>query len=334
MLPLVVSGHIGIGDNIFQRAIIREFFRRREHDPIWLITCHYNLYWDFIEKGLQIKLKETRFRVQADTIARERHLYSGLSPPTTKAVFRNISYSAAAKRCGSILGAMFQAVAVSMPERPDFSLPLKPEWLEFARAIIAKWDTGGKPILLYRPLIVRREWHPTDRRNPDHLAYAQLYNSIRDRFFVVSISNLKPGQEWIVGPPAHVDLEMHDGALSFEHLAALFAEADLVFAASGFAPVLAEAVGTKSITVYGGRESSRTVQSRGFYAPHLSIDPDEPCDCHVDNHACKKHISIEPALERLRDFVERYFDFRNDLHRQRPQATAPASLAECNTAPQ
>jgi SAM-dependent methyltransferase len=293
----------GIGDNLHQRAILRELLPR--HD-VWLETCHVALYHDLVEQGLRLRFQGTRLRAQARTIQRERSRYQYSSEPVPRgAQARKIWYNKPEiDKTGSILGAIYHAVGLQMGDRPDFSLPIRDEWRDAARKLIRGWPVNGKPLMIYRPIVFRPEWDGRPR-NPDTTAYQKLYDQIRQRFFVVSVADLEPGREWIVGPEALVDVKLHAGELDFETMAALFAEADLVFANAGFGPVLAQAVGTPVVIVYGGRESYRTTERAGAHlAPTLGIDPDCPCDCHSNKHRCVKHITLAPAIERLEKFVD------------------------------
>lgn len=294
--PLVVIGMQGFGDNIHQRAILRELLR--EHD-VTLATCHGTLYHDLVARGLKLAYRRSQLRTQAKTQAREVAMLRGTLPKTARSV---TVWPRGIQAAGSILGAMFASVGLTMPERPDFSLPVPQEWRKALRARLPA--TAGKPIMVHRPIVLRREWDGRSR-NPDLAAYDALYRSIRERFFVVSVADIEPGQEWMDGPPYQTaDLIWHRGELHFPHLAALWAEAALVFASAGFAPILAQAVGTPSLTVFGGRESSRTTNWVGAHlAPTLMIDPDRPCDCHSHHHHCQKAISLGPAVERLQAFV-------------------------------
>ena len=297
---VVVRGHFGIGDNLHQRAVMRELMKTSD---VWLHTCHHQLYWDLVEQGLKLILRPTSLHAQAKTIARERHLFTAQSPPAGARQF-NIGYpKVLVDQHGSILEAMFSCVGLKMPERPDFSLPIKPEWTAAMHGKLAQYDRGGKPLMVHRPIVIRQEWDGRSR-NPDPRAYDELYRSIRDRFFVVSVADLRPGQEWIDGPEQPVDVKLHAGELDFPEMAALFKAADLVFCNAGFAPVLAQAVGTPHICVYGGRESYRTTQRVGAHlAPTLPIDPINPCDCHSASHRCDKRIDLAPALARVKEFT-------------------------------
>ena len=256
-------------------------------------------YHDLIECGLKI-LPQSAPRMREDA----RALAIIMPPP--QAARKRITYSKTEiDRAGSILAAQFAACGLRMPEAPDFSLPIRPEWRAKARQLIDRWDLGGKPLLIYRPIVLNKVWH-CPPRSPDPAAYATLFAELRNRFFVVSFADLKPGKEWIVGPEQDVDVKFHAGELEFELLAALFAEAALVFCNAGMAPVLAQAVGTPVIVVYGGHESAKTTQASGMHlAPTLAVEPDRPCDCHPFDHPCDKHITLAPAIARINEFVAR-----------------------------
>jgi predicted SAM-dependent methyltransferase len=297
-----VTGHFGIGDNLHQRAVMRVLMR--DYD-VWLHTCHFNLYHDLVAKGLKLVMRPTSLHAQARTIARERPLFEQAKFPAAPATARQarIGYpKTLIDQHGSILEAMFSCVDLRMPERPDFSLPIKPEWRS---SVQGRWNTGGKALMVHRPIVVRREWDGRSR-NPDPAAYDAIYHSIRDQFFVVSVADLLRGEEWIEGPEQPVDVRLHNGELAFEEMAALFAQADLVYCNAGFAPVLAQAVGTQVVVVYGGRESYRTTQRVGAHlAPTLPVDVVNPCDCHSNKHRCDKTIDVPKAVTAVTAFAAR-----------------------------
>jgi len=178
-------------------------------------------------------------------------------------------------------------------------------WLRLADHRIDRFFTT-KPIMVYRPLVERTEWEGCRGRNPDARAYYDILYSLRKDFFVVSVADLVPDKEWISGVPIIADVELHHGELTFEEMAALFGYADLVFSSPGFAPLLAQAVGTPSITVFGGHESSMTIKDGAKFAPTLGIDPIEPCNCFDHRHAHKKAINVPLAINRALTFVEEH----------------------------
>jgi SAM-dependent methyltransferase len=305
--PLLITGHWGIGDNIHQRGPIRELMKSHE---VWLETCHYHIYHDLVEQGLNLIMRPTRLRAQAKTVERERHLFRFPPPPKNSKHYRFYYNKAEIDQFGSIAEAMYGVCSLPVPERVDFSMPIPEKWTADAQKWVDKWDTGGRPLMLYRPLVVRREW-PATSRNCDPNAYAELYREARDLppFFVVSLADLKPGVEDIVGGEQFAHVKLHGGELDFQTMAGLFKLSQLVMSPAGFAPVLAQAVGTPSITVYGCSESFSTTERAGQHlAPTLGIDPDTVHNCYSPlgrcGARCQKHITLEPAKARLQAFVE------------------------------
>lgn len=284
---LAVRGMFGMGDCLHQRAVLRALMRTHE---VTVETYYTSMFHDLIADGLKL------------------HMLEGLKAPIRDAgnavhghpgrVDRRIGYDGrTVKANGSILAATFASVGLRMPARPDFSLPVLPEWREAARKLVG--DTGGRPLMVYRPIVQNRNWDCPSRA-PDPAAYAELYQAVRDRFFVVSVS----GGEAIVGEEQDADLKLHQAEADFEALAGLFAEADLVFGNAGFAPVLAQAVGTPVVCAYGGHDSFATTNSVGAHlAPTLAIEPIKVCGCHDRHHDCDKRIDVPAQKARLEAFV-------------------------------
>jgi ADP-heptose:LPS heptosyltransferase len=326
-----VIGHRGIGDNIHQRGPIRELMKQYD---VYLETPAWMIYHDLVAQGLKLIFMPTHLHAQKKQILREHGTYQWHRRPSHMVASKRIYYNQPeVKHYGSITQAMFGVLGLPVPEQPDFSLPVPQAWRDKARGRIASWNVGSRPLLVYRPVTVRREWNGT-ARNPDIAAYHTLMDGIRQRFFVASIADLQHGTEDIVGREQNADVKIHRGELHFDELAGLWAEADLIFANAGFGPVLAQAVGTPCITIYGGRESYKTTERAGAHlAPTLGIDPDMPCDCH--SHAmrcgrCKKHITLPPATDRINRFIAQFVKPREVMQDNGVSAndkTQPASIA-------
>jgi hypothetical protein len=299
--PLFVTGMYGMGDCIHQRAVVRELMTRH---AVTLETYYPPIYHDLEASGLKVRILGTpkpRIRCRTQVKRQAAALAAGSAPH-----LRMTYGPAQIARHGSILGAMYDGAGLRMGPRPDFSLPAPAIWREWLRREhLDRWQAGAKmPIMLYRPIVQNNVWHCA-ARSPDPAIYGALFQTIREKFFVVSVANLAPGKEWIVGDEQDADVKLHADELDFETLAALAARADLIFGNAGFMPVLAQAVGTPNVVVYGGKESSRTTQAVSAHlAPTLMIDPDHACDCHDCGHACDKRIAFEPARERLLQFVD------------------------------
>ncbi|SFM00577.1 hypothetical protein SAMN03159423_4866 [Bradyrhizobium sp. NFR13] len=304
MTPLLIRGMHGLGDNIRQRAIIRQLMA--SHD-VWLESSWVSVYHDLIVDGLRVINKPTRLRTQAKNAARESGLFLRSRPPAgTRALAVNYPPDDV-RRHGSVMAAMCAVTGTDIATA-DFRLPIPMSWKAKAAVWLEQWNTD-LPIMLYRPLVDRpADWGGCAARNPDHAAYADLFRSIRDRFFVVSIADLARGKEWMVGEQVHADATCHAGELEFETLAALTSMTAMVFCSPGFAGVLAQAVGTPAAMTFGGYERSAFFFEGAQSGPVLGIDPIEPCSCFSHHHACKKSIDIEQAKSRLELFAREAID--------------------------
>lgn len=307
---MIVRGMWGVGDCIAGRSILRELMKK---EPLGLETFYVAMYHDLIDLGMGIKMmrkpppriaelsKPKAFALQAFPA----------SPPTGPLRLTYSKHSTLS--IGTQLGAQFASIGMTMPEAPDFSLPVPRAWKDIAQTHLARWNMSGKPLMIYRPIARNEVWR-CDNRSPDPKAYAELVMSIRHSYFVVSIADLTR-REWIVipDPPTpwiKADVELHHGELPFETLAGLFSLADLVFANPGFVPIMAQAIGTPVVIVYGGNERFSTTNIVGQHlAPTLAIEPKNPCGCHEGarpTHVCEKEIDIAAAIIRLQEFAEMY----------------------------
>ncbi|GAB2913753.1 glycosyltransferase family 9 protein [Paralcaligenes ginsengisoli] len=303
---LFIEGMHGLGDNLHQRSVIRQL--SQSHD-IWLETPWPCLYYDL---DVHVVSKGSKLRTQAKNAAREASKFESGVPREARRL--TVSYPPEyVRQHGSVLGAMSAKCGVPVG---DFSLSIPHEWQTRAQQWIDRWNPD-KPILIYRPLVERAEWGGCRNRNPDHTAYATLFESIRDRFFVVSVADLQPKKEWAVGHMVNADVTLHSGELDIEVLAALVQRAALVFTSPGFAVILAQSVGTASVVVFGGYESSASFSAGAALAPYLGIDPIAPCQCFSHTHRCVKKIDLTRAEQRLLEFV--------DVHIEKSRVGAPGT---------
>ncbi len=282
---LRVNGMHGLGDNLHQRAVIRQLL------PDWSVyldSSWPSVYHDFIAQGLRIIEKPTRLRTQIKNQVREASaFYRG--PVPTPARLIHIRYGRQPP-----LKAMCEATGVSYAA-VDITLPVPDAWRDDARALIASWQTT-KPLMIYRPLTVRPEWAGAALRNADPIDYNKLFATIRGRYFVASVGDIEFDREWLAGLLPDVDVVLH-GGLPFGTLAALFEAAGLVFTSGGFAAILAPAVGTPCVSVYGGYEPAAWIgESSSKFAPWLGIEP--------INARRDKRIDVPQATARILEFVD------------------------------
>jgi hypothetical protein len=300
--PLIVHGMHGMGDNIHQRGIVRQLMA---HHEVFLQSTWICIYHDLIEQGLHVIHKNSGLRTQVKNAWREQSkFYRGPIPARPIAVTPMYhGYNVNQQASGTILEAMCKSVGMGVSYKScDFRLPIPADWYAPVDEMIAQWKPT-KPILVYRPLVSRPEWQGSAIRNASSDAYTQLFAMIRDNFFVVSVADLIPGREWIVGPQLIPNIQFHHGELPFESLAALFSRAKMAYTSSGFGSVLAPAVGTPCINIVGGYE--RAQWHWCDLSPVLGIEPIHPCSCATSNcrRTCDKRADIPAGIARIRDFL-------------------------------
>ncbi len=302
MTPLLVRGMHGLGDNLHQRAILRQLMRDRE---VFLESSWVSPYHDLIGPKLHIVRKATRLRTQSKNAQREASSFWNKPIPRCCEAMQIWYEPREVRAQKSVLGAMCRAMRTDYATA-DFRLPVPSAWKESAWAAIGNVT---KPIMVYRPLVERTEWSGCAARNPDHAAYAHLYRALRERFFVVSIADLVPGVEWIVGDDVETDLRFHAGELGFETIAGLISIASLTFCSPGFAVILSQAVETPVISVFGCYERAYSFSGGARFSPYLGIEPINPCDDFKHDAKRSKEIDLADATARVTLFAEQAADY-------------------------
>lgn len=293
--PLHIQGMHGLGDCLHQRAVVRQLMKRHS---VTLETSWPSMYHDLIADGFAVTRRPSGLRTQSKNAAREADRFSPRHP-SLRAGMR-ISYTGQqvlATPSKTILEVMCKVTGTSYAEA-DYRLPVLSEWHDALNAKLGELPARAldRPWMFYRPLIARPEWMGSVKRNADPAAYNELYNLIRDKFFVISVADLG-GVEHIVGPHADVDMAFHEGELVFEALAALAQQCDLVFTSSGFSAILGPAVGTATISIGGGYEDFRCHDSGKKFAPYLSLGPERGCTCWTSScrQTCVKTLNMDFA---------------------------------------
>lgn len=272
---MIIRNHRGLGDNLYERAFIKNL-----PGPLYLDTPWPELYQDIPD--VHFIRPQTTLRTQAKNIARHTNW---ILPPGRQPT-RQIRYGAE-----GIIPGMNACFGVAPAEFDLPPLPTSPE--------------TGKYVVV-RPVTVRQEWR-ADTRNPlpSYIAEAAMIAKSRG-YRVVSVADLQDGQEWLVGsePPAHV--RYHKGELPVEQLLALVQGAAAVIGGIGWIVPAALCAKVPAWIVCGGQG--------GYNAPELITPkgqmnitfavPDNFCRCRLKQHGCDKRISNYDA--KLANWVERY----------------------------
>jgi len=287
---LLLKGMHGLGDNLHQRAIVKQLL---PHYDLWLESSWVAPYADLVGQGLKITRKLTPLRTQTKNADREAKQF--FPQPLNTVPHRAVWYRPDEVRSrGGVLAAMCASAGVSY-EGADFRLSVPDAWMRRVDDLIKMWRPR-KPILIYRPLVERTEWNGCAVRNPNIDHYSRIFDSIRDRFFTISLADLVESVEWMTSDDIDADVSLHKGELDFEVMAALFARASLVFCSPGFAVILAQAVGTPAICTFGRYERAYSFSGGARFSKYLGIEPINPCDDFRHDRSGDKNIDLATAI--------------------------------------
>jgi hypothetical protein len=275
--PLQIDGMYGLGDNIYQRSILRVIQAER---PVWLTTPWPQLYYDL--PNVHCLRPHTRLRTQEKNSARA---WPWANPPAG-AERRRWHY--VQQEGASIIEALWRNIG-RHPLTVDMSGP----------APLAPSPVGGKYVVV-RPATVRTEWRAQARNpRPEYLAAAARAAQAQG-LTVVSVADLDPRHETLDGEAPPADVQYHAGELPIEQLLALVAGASSVIGGVGWLLPAALAYRVPMLLVYGGwgfyNHPGRVL---GPFIDHgliTQVLPDAFCMCKDAAHNCNKEIADYDAI--------------------------------------
>ncbi len=283
--PVVVEGMRGLGDNVYQRAIIRDL-----PGPVYLATPWPQLYTD-LPQVRPVRPNRHGLRTQLQNeLAQPPGTWWDRPPEAPRLTIR---YGDDTFRRGDTMlqGMEMGVQALRRPGGP----------LQCDLPVTQPWPRLSRPLAIIRPVTHRTEWLNVARA-PDPAYIAQLAARLMDTHHVVAVGDVADRQEWVVGdmPPCHEAL-MH-GELGVLQLVALMRRADVVVAGVGWALPMAVATNTRAYIVLGGNGGAnhpdritdpRLDNSRLGWAV-----PSRFCLCHNMRHGCDKRVpDLVPGFE-------------------------------------
>lgn len=256
-----VRGMRGLGDNIYQRAFVRQL-----PGQVYVDTPWPELYQDL--PNVRCLEPSTTLRTQAKN-ARRHHDWA--ERPTSGRSLK-VSYGAG----------IFAGMRASLGVDPAaLDLP----------------DFGASPVAgayaVVRPVTVRREWR-AESRNPRPEYVAEAAAELRARGLqVVSVADLAAGHEWALDPLPTADIRYHRGELPVERLLALIQGARLVVGGIGWLVPAALAAGVPAWIIAGGNggyNAPELITPPGPHSVRFAL-PDRFCRCRRRCTRCDKTIT-------------------------------------------
>lgn len=260
----------GLGDNLYQRPFVRALALGR---PVYLSTPWPQLYADL---PVEFTKPESPYRTQSRNEASQPSSI-WTSAPESSAPLR-IWYGPEELQRGSIVQTMTAQCGVSgAMDLPP--LPASP--------------VSGKYVVV-RPVTIRKEW-ANHARNPLPEYVAAAAEAVRIRGIkVVSLADLKDGEEWLIGKPIPADIRFEHGELDVLEMLALVKNAHLVIGGVGWIVPAAMAGGFHALIIAGGQgnhNSPQAVLGDPRKYPNIRwLLPYPFCRCSKKKHKCRKII--------------------------------------------
>lgn len=257
---MIVRGMRGLGDNIYQRAFVKNL-----RGTVYLDTPWPQLYQDL--QHVKFIRPQTQLRTQRKNLERYGEW---VHPPRGLPELR-IAYGSE-----GIIRGMRGCFRVPPAE---FDLP------EFGPSIVQQH------YVVVRPVTIRSEWIAETRNPlPEYIAQAAEQAAAMG-YRVISVADLADGHEWAVGlPPAHD--RFHAGELSVEQLMSLVRGAGAVIGGIGWIVPAAIAAQVPAWIVCGGQGGYNSPENICPPGTQLSFAmPDNFCKCRLKTHNCDKRIS-------------------------------------------
>lgn len=271
---MIIQGMYGLGDNFYQRAIIREL------GPVSLYTPWPEIYADLPVRCLK---PQTTLRTQKKHI--EKSNFDNFRPSGIK---KRLFYD----QRGTIIEALERSIGVK-----NANLSIK----------MPRLGLKKKKTIIVRPCTVRAEW-PASARNCDPKYLCQAVEALKDEFHIVSIADLEDGKEWIDGDAPFAHEKYHAGELSLTDIMTLLESSAGSIGSVGWLLPASMAYNLPMLCIFGGWGSSncpeRLFDSRIDDNMIVKAIPDNFCMCSRHDHKCDKQITnFEKYIDEFRSIA-------------------------------
>jgi len=182
----------------------------------------------------------------------------------------------------------------------DFSFPVKKEWIEEARKLIASLNVGIKKICILRQPVIHKEW-ANYARNPKTEYFQAIIDRYKDEYFFISLANNEAGREWFDGGKLKgINKQYDHGELFITTIFGLIKIADKVVTPPDLFSVLAIAMRTKCLCIFGGCARPDIIFDENMGLDNLECAAPEPfCNCMRMEHDCNKEIPMDQIMQKF-----------------------------------
>jgi len=279
MQPVFIVGMQGLGDNIYQRAVMRKVCQVA--NPVYLESPWPQLYKDL---SIRIVKPSTRLHTQRKNIeqcVREVNC-NWFQPRPARGSMQEGRINYCVRPDLTILESLCQSVNWQT-DAVQFDLP--------------NFRSGLKirtPYVVIRPATIRPEWMATSRNpNPWYLELTSIRLRIAG-FHVVSVADVDGDNEWFDGKAPHADTYFEGGQLTVGQLMYLVQNAAGVVSGVGWAVPACIAYRVPLLLLYGvwgyANGPQRILDPRLDTSLITQLLPKNFCMCNSNSHSCDKTI--------------------------------------------
>lgn len=289
--PLHVKGFGGLGDQVYQRPLVRHLVATR--GPLWLSTPYPEL-WEDMPDVYPVLFRAMKLRCQSKNMERTpAEVWRQV--PDARAERIEIGYAHLFPRRG-IVTEMEDSARTRIKDF-QFDLP------DFGPTSAVR----GRYAVI-RPASVRTEW-TNHARNPDPAYLAEAAQLLRQQGLqVICVGDIDGTEEVLVGEMPDADAYFVRGELTTRELFAMVNHAAVVVGGIGWILPTAMAYRTPAVIICGGlgqhNDPSLLTDPRMGERPIRFLLPSPYCRCGNLRHACVKVIpdfaeQFERALHSL-----------------------------------
>lgn len=267
-MSLLLHGMHGMGDNLYQRAVLKHCGTR-----LTLQTPWPQIYSDL--PNVTCMPANSQLRTQRKSEQR------------SQALFARVNHHGQRPRRWHYVNDPKISIVQSLAQQIGGS------GFDF-RGPVFDGPKIERPYVVVRPVCLRKEW-TSDARNPTPEYIARAIEFLRKDFTVVSVADLQEGHEWALDPLPYADVTYHAGELNIEQLLGLVRGAVAMVGGVGWIVPAALSYSVPLFLIYGGWGFSNGPNR--LFGPGVDVTfidqvmPDAFCHCNSNRHLCDKRIS-------------------------------------------
>lgn len=291
MKPLFIQGHVGFGDQLYMRDVVRAVVEQNPERHHYISTPFPELY---VPTGLAYPVKNnTHLRIQQRSVQTWQGRWYKM--PSSYEVLDMTYYNRLYQEPRvNMVEALFNSAGLpDVKQGPEWvmrdhcrNIPEYTKYLRPVEKLLCDARDSKRQLAVFRIPTVRKEYL-SPARDADWRYLARIVIGTRDRFFWIGVADTAEDQESISG---HYVLDRQE-QLHWIQIAELMHRAKAVLSPPGFMIPLANMTRSNAFFVFGGSLAPHWLfhplaeaKSTGYAAP-------EPfCDCGSRTHSCLKTI--------------------------------------------